>query len=31
MLGCAWAGVDVYWDQWEKVLAKKSEMEALGN
>lgn len=31
MLGAAWAGVDIYWDQWDKVLAKKWEMEELGD
>jgi len=27
MLGAGWAGVDIYWDQWEKLLARKWEME----
>lgn len=30
-MGAGWAGVDIYWDQWDKVLAKKWELEQLGD
>ncbi len=30
MLGAAWAGVDIYWDQWRR-LAKKEELQEIGD
>lgn len=31
VLGACWGGVDIYWDQWEKVLARRKELEDMGD